>query len=315
MKNKIKVLLMCTVIGSSSLIVGCSNVSDMKEGLEAISPENEDRFKYDYVKSFEAGEAYFEQGNYQLAMVEYRKAIEEYTGNNEELDVIQHRLGECYYGVGEYEIAIPIFEESIETRKSYGEKNSDIFISYIAISNCYLMLEDYDKALEYALISLDEYHKTEDKYETDESYIFERLSTIYYWRGDYDNSISYANQVIDYDTSNLLDEEQYEIDVVYSYSNIADCYYDRGEYQTAADTYEQAKTVCIEYGDYYSAGYMGYYEADAYEMLGDLEKTREILKETISTTEGAINSGYDGDLEYILEILNEYMLYLDEMEG
>lgn len=329
MKNKIKILLMCMTIGISSLIVGCSDkkdtvpttpdVTDNTQTEPEIDSEqtepddSNDDFEYEYQKSFENGNTYFDAEDYESAIIEYKKAIDEYEGDNKELDVIQHKLGECYYRTGEYETAIPVFEESVRIKQSYGEENTDVFISHISIADCYLMIDNYDKALENALLALDEYHTTNDKYGIDESCIIGRLSTIYYWIGDYDKSIEYANQVIEYDTSNLLDESQYESDLIYAYSNKGDSYYDKGDYQEAANSYEQGELAAIKFEDYHTAGLMIYYQADAWEMAGNLDKTREVLEDGKVVIENAMNNGHEGDLEYILGILDDYITYLDGM--
>lgn len=327
MKNKIKILLMCMVVGISS---GCASKtegeqdtadvtdntqieSEAKDVASDVDSSNTEEFEYPYIESFENGNMYFEAEDYQSAIVEYNKAIDEYEGDKNELDLIQHKLGECYYRTGEYETAISVFEQSIVTKQSYGQENTDVFISHIAIADCYLMIDGYDKALENALIALDEYHNTKDKYGVDESYIFGRLSTIYYWLEDYNKSIEYANQIINYDTSNLLDEAQYKTDLMYAYSNMGDSYYEMENYEEAANAYEQAKLVAIENEDYYGAGFMIYYEADACEMMGDLDKTRKVLEDGTIIIENAMTSGYPGDLEYILTILDDYVAYLDGM--
>ncbi|NNK74662.1 MAG: histidine kinase, partial [Maribacter sp.] len=106
------------------------------------------------------------------------------------MGVIDGNIGKCNSALGQFEIAIPYLESSIKaiTENSNGKFSSEIIENKLEIANCYLQLENYEKAVEYLSSDLNS-NKTD--------HILQRnrlLSSYYDKTGDFQNSASYLKR-------------------------------------------------------------------------------------------------------------------------
>lgn len=198
---------------------------------------------YDYIEPYEKGLNYFEDENYTSAIISFTNAILSYEGNKNELDVIQYGVGASYYKLGEYETAIEKIKVAINTRKSYGSENTDIFIWYLVLSESYLELFDYENALQNYFSALDEYRITGAKQNVNETYFLERISMVYCDMGEYEKCIEYAKQVINFDTNRLIYKPSYNVDLSNAYENMGRAYENLGEHEKAAEAFELSKNI------------------------------------------------------------------------
>ncbi|MBT8301571.1 MAG: histidine kinase, partial [Maribacter sp.] len=106
------------------------------------------------------------------------------------MGVIDGNIGKCNSALGQFEVAIPYLESSIKaiTENSNGKFSSEIIENKLEIANCYLQLENYEKAVEYLSSDLNS-NKTD--------HILQRnrlLSSYYDKTGDFQNSASYLKR-------------------------------------------------------------------------------------------------------------------------
>ncbi|MDT7830145.1 sensor histidine kinase [Pricia sp. S334] len=104
--------------------------------------------------------------------------------------LIDGNMGKCYVQLKQYEDAIPHLEGAISTIKEYGNGalTDELTENSLAISECYLQLEDYNKATNY--LSDDLTTKT-----TENKIRKNRLLSIYYDKtADYENAARYLRK-------------------------------------------------------------------------------------------------------------------------
>lgn len=79
------------------------------------------------------------------------KSEKEITNSNLLRGIIAGNIGQCHVGLKQYEDAIPYLENSIATIKEYnkGKFSSDIVEKTLAITECYLQLNNFKKATDY----------------------------------------------------------------------------------------------------------------------------------------------------------------------
>jgi len=101
-------------------------------------------------------------------------------------------IGKCYVELEQYEDAIPNLEKSLETLQEYGKGtfSSEIVENRLAIAECYLKLNDLEKATDYLSDNLAT-KKLENLINKN------RLLSLYYGKtGDYENSSLYLRRII-----------------------------------------------------------------------------------------------------------------------
>ena len=109
---------------------------------------------------------------------------------NNLMGIIDGNIGKCYSLLGQYEVAIPFLESAIKqiSENSKGQYSSDIVENTLEIANCYLRLENYEKAVEYL---------SSDLNLTKIQHILKRnrlLSSYYDKTGDFQNSAAYLKR-------------------------------------------------------------------------------------------------------------------------
>ena len=97
------------------------------------------------------GIAHLAQGNYQLAISYYNKALEAIRGvrkPNIGRDVMLNNIAECYYQMGEYQKSIRLMNGCLSTiRKKRPDDHESAVIYGINLSDCYESLSDYNAAI------------------------------------------------------------------------------------------------------------------------------------------------------------------------
>lgn len=140
--------------------------------------------------------------------------------------------GEVYFHLGMYEKAISDFDKAIELAKPHPDKKGIYFNAEDKISRAYLYLKigDYEKAIS----DLNSVIKLNPKY----YYAYELRAIAYYFREEYDKSISNFNIVI----NNVI-----HMTSIDSYSNVNNLYMGRGycyalnkDFENAMSDYRKA---------------------------------------------------------------------------
>ncbi|MEO9892909.1 histidine kinase dimerization/phosphoacceptor domain -containing protein [Aurantibacter sp.] len=104
--------------------------------------------------------------------------------------IIEGNIGKCYAQMKNYELAIPKLESSLEFIKKHnaGKYSKDYIENILAIADCYIQLEDFEKATDYLSDNVD-IKRTKDILKKNV------LFAAYYEKtGDYRNSTQYLKR-------------------------------------------------------------------------------------------------------------------------
>ncbi len=118
------------------------------------------------------------------------KTESELISANNLMGIIDGNIGKCHSELRQYEVAIPFLESGITAIAEYskGIFSSEIVENSLEIANCYLHLENYEKAVEYLSSDL-------NSNKTDHILKRNRLLSSYYEKtGDFLNSASYLKR-------------------------------------------------------------------------------------------------------------------------
>jgi tetratricopeptide (TPR) repeat protein len=160
---------------------------------------------------YEKGNYYFEKGKFTLAAKYYRMSIDEdslFVEAYDNLGLTYRQMNELDSAAKYYAISIELYPEGglalqnlgvvYEKKKNY-EKAVEVYSSLIELSNSnpegyygrarmYMFLEDYDNAMQDALMAEELYNTYESEYVMDAHYL---IGLIYYFMEDMENSRKY----------------------------------------------------------------------------------------------------------------------------
>ncbi|MBO4419404.1 MAG: GGDEF domain-containing protein [Oscillospiraceae bacterium] len=220
------------------------------------------------------GIAHLAQGNYQLAISFYNKALETIRGRRKPgigRDVMLNNIAECYYQMGEYQKSIRLMKGCLSAvRVKRPSDHSSTVIYGINLSDCYESMEDYKKSI----AILDEVKSDADQLAQDPLLwaYYARRCCVLYKSGRLVEAEKYADLTIDavnagYDSYELhrdfekiatmqvkagdykraqniadiltkyADENGHTLDLIISKRVQADICYGRGEYERSLELY------------------------------------------------------------------------------
>ena len=194
-------------------------------------------------------------------------------------------LAQCHFGLGNYTQALEYNKIALSTFE-YNAKDSIYRSVLINISDCYNKLGEYDKALlvmqDYFSLLKNQYgeYMDKDKYNSEYYPSLLSLSSCYYYLGDYYKSIMILEELSEYEVKrNSGISETY----AYTLENISMDYLRLGRLRDALYYEENALDIIVKlygYNDIRCAKMM-YYLGHLYNVLGNNEKARELIKKSI----------------------------------
>ena len=199
-----------------------------------------------YKNSYDKAEKYYENNEYDKAIIEYSKSIDL---KADYAEAYNSRGNVYYYNKKEYEKAFVDYNKAIELKPDYAEP-------YNGRGNTYYMKGEYEKALE-------DYNKAID---LKPDYIKPYLNkgNVYIVKNKYDDAIVAYNKAI-----------ELKPDYPESYNCRGICYADKGEYEKALKDYNRA----IELKPYFAEAYNG--RGIIHNNIGEYEKALEDYNKAI----------------------------------
>lgn len=256
-------------------------------------------------------------GNYPSSLNSYLQALPEIQkeGDKTTLMWINLKMGELLQDWGVPEKALPYFRTAEQLQLQTGNEPNSLLLERMA--ECYLSLQQRDKALELYLRLLTGTRKREDALQTKK--ILEKIVQIYSNSTDLQNSLNYNLQLLEVNkqlgdsistaaTLNVignhykdmnksdqalesyqaalklnkrLGEAKVENAIITNMINIGSIYQSRGESRNAVRSFNEALEIKKKSGSPVEIAVMYNYLASLYLSLGDLSKAEEYTQQSI----------------------------------
>ncbi|CAF3820338.1 unnamed protein product [Rotaria sordida] len=311
----IEIILICNVVQQSArqcdedsiIITGISSLNKIEPSFmytqlfkEIILEINFDEKKEindltDYARENLLGLIKYNQGEYNMAVEFYEKALDIYEKtlppNHPDLAASYNNIGLVYDKMGEYSKTLSSYERSLEIRKiALPPNHSDLAASYLNIGSVHYSMGEYSKALSSYERSLEIQKLALPPNHPDLASSYSGIGLVY------DNMREYSKALSSYERSleirNIALPSNHP-DLAASYNNIGLVYDKMGEYSKALSSYERSlqirkialspnhpdlATSCNNIGSVYSN--MGEYS----KALSYYEKAQEIWKKSLPPT-------------------------------
>ncbi|MBO4419403.1 MAG: GGDEF domain-containing protein [Oscillospiraceae bacterium] len=146
------------------------------------------------------GIAHHAQGNYQLSIEAYNKALQAIHGLRKPgigRHLMLNNIAQCYYQMGEYQKSIRLVRECLATvRKKWPDDHSSVVIYGINLSDCYESLKDYKAAMSI----LNDVKSSADRLDRRDVLLwgyYARRCCVLYTIGDLEEGMKYADLTIE----------------------------------------------------------------------------------------------------------------------
>ena len=200
---------------------------------------------------FSEANAYYENGDYENALVFYEKALElfrETVGENHlGTGASYNGIGIIYYYKGNLDKALEYLSKAMDIQiKILGDDNPDVLASYNNIARVYRDKGDLDHALYYYIKSLEIQKKFLGDNHIDIAKKYSDIGLIYAQKGDYANSISSYEKGLDISRILLGEKDSFTATL---YASLGGVYFSKGEINECLSYYIKAITVWEENAD------------------------------------------------------------------
>ena len=148
------------------------------------SPNNAD--KANYVAYTKRGTAYDDQGEYELAMADYNKALGIISEDNSDKAKIYHHRGVAYLGQNNYDLALDDFSKALDINPNFAEAYNSRGIMYGMTGDYELALDGFNKAIAINSGFIEAYNNR---------------GIIYYDLGSYDLALADFNKALKIDSN------------------------------------------------------------------------------------------------------------------
>lgn len=237
---------------------------------------------------FDRALLYYRAGEEELAIQDYRKALEYSSDDTPAFN----NIALCYRAQSRWEEALKYCQKAKEMMDS----ENQYFRTYLHLANCYEALKQYDKALEACMegeeifpdnselrekeydihMDMDEYDKAleccERMKDISDDY-YEDVAWAWIWKGQFEKAVQVMKQGIEEAVSDQKAKLCYEL---------GDMYYDNLDYAQAAEYYKKA--ISLE-EDLYEIFRYEYNLARDYYLMGDKAKAREYAQQALEHLE------------------------------
>jgi Tfp pilus assembly protein PilF len=184
------------------VLVSCATVNDEQSKKEAAAYRR-------------VGEAYLQQGNFAMAMKEFKKAEAKYPNDY----LLHYDLGLIYYSRGRFDEAIGHYKKAIELQPDFGPAIN-------SLGNAYAGKKDWDKAIFYYNQAIG------DILYATPHFTYAGLGNAYYYKGDLERSEKY-----------YLEALQNKPDFVHALQGLAQTYIAMGRIPEAVEKLEKAVRI------------------------------------------------------------------------
>jgi tetratricopeptide (TPR) repeat protein len=168
------------------------------------------------------GAVYEETGAWDEAIDYYIRAMHicDSLDWDEGIAMVSNNLGNVYYSKHDLERARQMFEEALSINKKSG-KRKELFNNYNNLAAYYINIKAYDKALNYALLALEQIDRQQNPYLL--MFIYDNIGGLYTEMKNYPLSLSYLNMA-----KNLGLAHGYEENLAGTYIKIAHAFLEFG---------------------------------------------------------------------------------------
>lgn len=240
------------------------------------------------------GSVYAALGEFNRAHFYYQRAIQMF----EEQGVEDMRLGLAYYGMGqifldrvEPETALEWLEKS---RNMYESQNLQIGLARTVnvIGNAYMLMGDYDKALDCAFNSLAIFANFQNG--IGQSRTLHDLGRIYQKTGDRATALSYFKQALD-----LRLADNYRPGIITTYADLGHFYLEEGNFAEAEKNLRSAQEWCIQGQVLSKEAKIHRLLSELYHAQGKYEQSLEEFKRYHTTHEKAMIEDATNQTRYL----------------
>jgi tetratricopeptide (TPR) repeat protein len=250
---------------------------------------NEIEKAYSY---FRLGRAKYEQGEYEEALVLYKKSLaireKSLPPNHPDLAKSYINIGSVYYSMGEYSKALSSHKKSLAIwQQSLPPNHPDLAMSYNNIGGVYDNMGEYSKALSSHEKALAIREQSLPPNHPDLATSYLGIGNVYKNMGEYSKALSYYEKALAIRQQSLPPNHP---DLAKSYGNIGLVYSNMGEYSKALSSHE--KTLAIQQQSlppnhpdlaksYNNIGLV-------YENMGDYSKARSFYKRAVDIAQQSL---------------------------
>jgi two-component sensor histidine kinase/Tfp pilus assembly protein PilF len=230
------------------------------------------------------GMVYYNQGEYENALVHYLRALKlsEEIGNANGVSDNLCNIGTVYRTQKKYDKALEYQFKALKMDEASGNKYA-IASDHTNIGNIYFDAENYQKAMIYYPKALKVFEELSDKQNT--ATVLNNIGGIYFSRKNYTMAIENFNRAI-----KIYEAEGDKLGIAIDFNNIGEVYADQGKYDKALDYYKKSLLVATEIGakDIQKYNYNGLAELSS--ALNDYKSAFEYHKLYFDVTNELLNS-------------------------
>lgn len=212
-------------IGSQNVVEALEN---SKKATKLLNDNSTNAQKLKVYKSL--GTFYYLSANFNLAIVNYQKALSYETDNTLTKGQIYYALGNCNFAQGNLPNALKL---SLDALKIFDDlhENNDLLNAYVSIANIYERQNSFSKAIEFNLKAANIFEQNKNIFRT--LTIFENVGKIYALQKKYNSAFNYYNKALEI-YKNIGNKAGEAI----TYQNIAKLFYNQMNYKTALVYYQ-----------------------------------------------------------------------------
>ncbi len=212
-------------IGSQNVVEALEN---SKKAAKLLNDNSSNAQNLKVYKSL--GTFYYLSANFNLAIVNYQKALSFEPDNTLTKGQIYYALGNCNFALGNLPNALKLSLEALKIFDNLHE-NNDLLNAYVSIANIYERQNSFSKAIEFNLKAANIFEQNKNIFRT--LTIFENVGKIYALQKKYNLAINYYNKALGI-YKNIGNKAGEAI----TYQNIAKLFYNQMNYKTALVYYQ-----------------------------------------------------------------------------
>ena len=212
-------------IGSQNVVEALEN---SKKATKLLNDNSTNAQKLKVYKSL--GTFYYLSANFNLAIVNYQKALSYETDNTLTKGQIYYALGNCNFAQGNLPNALKLSLDALKIFDNLHE-NNDLLNAYVSIANIYERQNSFSKAIEFNLKAANIFEQNKNIFRT--LTIFENVGKIYALQKKYNLAFNYYNKALEI-YKNIGNKAGEAI----TYQNIAKLFYNQMNYKTALVYYQ-----------------------------------------------------------------------------
>ena len=188
------------------------------------------------------GMVYYNQGEYENALVHYLQALKmnENIGNKYGVSDNLCNIGTVYRTQKKYEKALEFQFKALKMDENWKNKSA-IASDYTNIGNIYFDSENYKKAMSYYSKALKVFEELSDKQNT--ATVLNNIGAIYFNRGNFQMAIENFNRAI-----KIYEVEGDKLGIAIDLNNIGEVYVSQEKYEKAMECYKKSLAIAIEIG-------------------------------------------------------------------